>query len=74
MDVDGGFWKWVTALLAAVMLGGLPGYIHLYVDSPKRGEVDFIRERQETVLQRLVVLELQIARLQEELKELQGRS
>jgi hypothetical protein len=63
-DTDGGgaangVWKWIAALLAAVMLAGAPGFVHA-IQSPTQAEVDLIRERQQQVLQRLAVIEVQI--------------
>lgn len=72
-------WKWVAALLATAMLAGLPGYIGLYLDSPSRAEVGLIRERQESVLQRLAVIDVRLinhestdAELQEIVDELRA--
>jgi di/tricarboxylate transporter len=54
-----GVWKWVAAICVAIMLAGVPGIIHA-VRSPTTAEVDVIRERQQSVLQRLAVLEVRI--------------
>ena len=64
-------WKWVAAILATAMLAGVPGYIHLYLDSPEREEVTFIRERQESVLQRLAVLDVRLANHEAEDEKMQ---
>lgn len=72
-----GVWKWVAALLATILLAGLPGYVRLYVTSPTKGEVSLIRDRQDSVLQRLAAIEQRLnngdtenMRLREEIKEL----
>ena len=70
---DGDVWKWIAAVLASLLIGGLPGYVHFYTNSPSKEEVGLIRDRQDTVLQRLAVVELELIRLREELQELKER-
>lgn len=55
-----GFWKWVAVTLVAVLLSGLPGYVRLYVGTPSRKEVDLIRDRQDSVLQRLSAIDVRL--------------
>lgn len=62
-----GVWKWVAAVLVAVMLAGAPAIIQA-IKAPSRDEVNLIRERQNTVLQRLAVIETEIQQ-QRELQE-----
>jgi len=62
--MSNGIWKWLAALLAATMLGGLPGYINLYLNSPTRSEVAVIRDRQDVVLQRLAAIDIRLASLE----------
>lgn len=57
---NGGFWKWVAVTLMAVLLAGLPGYVRLYVTSPSRHEVEIIRDRQDSVLQRLSAIDVRL--------------
>jgi hypothetical protein len=54
-----GVWKWLAALLAAILLAGLPGIIQLY-RAPTKAEVEFIRERQNQVLVRLAQIDERI--------------
>lgn len=59
MNGNGGVWKWIAAILVAIMLAGAPSIVQA-IKSPSQEEVDLIRERQNTVLQRLAVLESQL--------------
>jgi hypothetical protein len=71
---DGDVWKWLAAILASLLIGGLPGYVHFYLNAPSREEVGIIRDRQDNVLQRLGVLEERVTQLQRELDGLkEGR-
>lgn len=70
-----GLWKWLCAILVAIMLAGAPGIVQA-VRAPTAEEVNIIRERQYQVLQRLAVVEeklqanqLLLAELQKELRE-----
>lgn len=65
-----GVWKWVAALLAAIMLAGAPGIIQTY-RTPTRAEVEFIRERQNQVLVRLAQIDERITNTQLLLVEIQ---
>lgn len=67
-----GVWKWIAALLAAIMLAGLPGIIQSY-RTPTKAEVDFIRERQNQVLVRLAQLDERVLNNSLMLSELQRR-
>jgi hypothetical protein len=59
MAVNGeGVWKWVAAILVAIMLAGAPSIVQA-IKAPSQDEVDLIHERQNLVLQRLAVLESQ---------------
>ena len=64
-----GVWKWVAAILAAIMLAGLPGYIQL-LRGPSATDVTVIRDRQQDVLQRLAVLEAEVVELHEDQAEI----
>jgi hypothetical protein len=55
-----GLWKWIAAILAAIMLAGLPGYIQL-LRAPSTADFVLVRERQNDVLQRLAVIEARVA-------------
>lgn len=68
-----GVWKWVSALLAAIMLAGAPGYVQA-IRAPSQSEVDVIRERQIDVLVRLSQIDEQIANLQELIREVLQKS
>jgi len=63
-----GVWKWVAAVLVAVMLAGAPSIVQA-IKAPSKEEVNIIRERQQQVLLRLGVMEererAQLALLQE---------
>lgn len=65
-----GVWKWIAAIFAALLVGGAPGYIRFYLDTPTEVEVGVIRERQDNVLQRLAVLESLHAELKAEIERL----
>ena len=54
-----GVWKWVAALLLAVMLAGAPGIVQA-IRAPSKDQVELIQERQQVVLQRLAAQETQI--------------
>ena len=58
-----GVWKWVAAVLVAVMLAGAPSIVQA-IKAPSQEEVDIIRERQNVVLQRLAALDVLIAQNQ----------
>lgn len=62
-----GVWKWVSALLAAIMLAGSPGYVQA-LRTPSESEVSIIRERQTEILIRMSQIDEQIANLQELLR------
>lgn len=64
-------WRWVAAIIAAAMIAGAPGYIGL-LNAPSKEDLDshidnlsvqieIIRDRQQTVLQRLAVVESELA-------------
>ena len=63
-----GIWKWVAAILVAIILAGAPGMVQA-IKAPSKEEVNIIRERQQQVLLRLGVMEererSQLALLQE---------
>lgn len=50
-----GVWKWIAALLLAVMLAGLPGIVQSF-RTPSSHDFNIVRERQNVVLRRLDVL------------------
>lgn len=66
-----GVWKWVAAIVVAIMLAGAPGVVQA-LKAPSQEEVDFIRERQVQVLIRLAAIDQQIAANQALLLELQS--
>ena len=68
-DANGGVWKWLAAILAAVILAGLPGLIYA-TRAPTAAEVDLIRERQQLVLQRLAVIEQRLDNIDKSLQSL----
>jgi hypothetical protein len=55
-----GLWKWIAAILAAILLAGLPGYIQL-LRAPSTADFVLVRERQNDVLQRLAVIEQRLS-------------
>lgn len=74
-------WKWVAASLASLMIAGalilVPAYIAL-LRTPSRSEVEYIRTRQDAVLQRLAAIDERLATstndrvsIHEELDEIQ---
>lgn len=72
-----GIWKWVAVVAVSSLLAGAPGYLNLMFASPTKNEVEFIRERQNTVLQRLATIEERLnnsqafyGELREEVREL----
>jgi hypothetical protein len=69
LNGDGGLWKWVAAILVAIIMAGSPA-VWLAATAPSREEVDLIRERQNTVLQRLAVIESRVDINQERLREI----
>jgi hypothetical protein len=66
-----GVWKWISGILIAIMLAGLPGVVQTF-RAPSRAQIEAIQERQNMVLQRLAVLEVQMAINQALIKELQA--
>ena len=70
MNGNGGVWKWVAAILVAVMLAGAPS-IFQAINAPSQEEVELIRERQNTVLQRLAAMDILIAQNRELLLNIQ---
>ena len=65
-----GVWKWIAGILIAIMLAGLPGVIQTF-RAPSRAQIELIVERQNMVLQRLAVLEVQMSINQALIKDLQ---
>jgi hypothetical protein len=65
-------WKWVAAILVAIMLAGLPGIIQAY-RAPTKAEVDYIRQRQDTVLVRLAAIDEKLLNNRELIEEIQRR-
>jgi hypothetical protein len=65
-----GVWKWIAAVLVAVMLAGAPSIIQA-VKAPSQEEVDAIRERQVQVLIRLAGIDEQLQTNEGRLIELQ---
>lgn len=54
------FWKWIAAVLMAILLTGAPPYVGLawaLLRAPSKDDVSLIRERQQIVLQRLAVID-----------------
>ena len=76
MQTDGGgLWKWVAAMLSAILLAGAPGMVYA-LKTPSSEEVKIIRERQDDVRIRLAIVEAQlkenavlIQQLREEIRE-----
>ena len=54
-----GVWKWIAAILIAIMLAGAPSIVQA-IKAPSQEEVDIIRERQNIVLQRLAGIDIYI--------------
>jgi hypothetical protein len=65
-----GIWKWIAAILIAIMLAGAPSIIQA-IKAPTQEEVDIIRERQNLVLQRLAVIDIYILQNRDLLIEIQ---
>lgn len=63
-----GVWKWVAAVMLAVMLAGAPSIIQA-IKAPSKEEVEIIRERQTQVLIRLASIDEKLVQLQLELQE-----
>lgn len=63
---DSDVWKWVAGILAtlltALLLSAIPALLFV-LHTPSRNEVDLIRDRQQTVLQRLAADDVLIASL-----------
>lgn len=68
-DNNGSFWKWISALLATILLAGSPGIVYA-LRSPSPDQVNVIQERQQNVLQRLAVAENEIVALQNQVIDL----
>jgi len=66
-----GVWKWVAAVLVAVILAGAPGMVQA-IKAPSQEEVNIIRERQNIVLQRLAAIDIVDAQNRELLEENQA--
>lgn len=64
-----GVWKWIAAILVAIMLAGLPGIVHAY-RSPTKEELEFVRERQDAVLIRLAQIDEKLTNNRELILEL----
>jgi uncharacterized protein YpmS len=54
-----GVWKWITAILVAILIAGAPGMVQA-IKAPSQEEVDLIRERQVQVLIRLAAIDEQL--------------
>lgn len=65
-----GVWRWIAISLAAFMMGGVPGYLYQYINTPTKEELKYIQEQQSEILQRMVRLETQIISLQVEVASL----
>jgi uncharacterized protein YpmS len=65
-----GIWKWIAAILIAIMLAGAPSIIQA-IKAPTQEEVDIIRERQNLVLQRLAAIDIYILQNRDLLIEIQ---
>ena len=63
-----GVWKWIAAILVAVLLAGAPAIV-MAVRAPTNEEVDLIHERQLQMLVKLSQLEEQLSNLERELEE-----
>ena len=63
-----GVWKWIAAILIAIMLAGAPSIVQA-IKAPSQAEVDIIRERQNVVLQRLAGIDIYIVQNRELLHE-----
>ena len=63
-----GVWKWIAAILIAIMLAGAPSIVQA-IKAPSQAEVDIIRERQNVVLQRLAGIDIIDAQNRELLHE-----
>lgn len=76
-------WRWVAAIVVAAMIAGAPGYIGL-LNAPSKEDLDshidnlsvqieVIRDRQQTVLQRLAVVETELANGEADREDLLAR-
>ena len=64
-----GVWKWIAAILAAILLSGMPGLVYA-IRTPSSAEVEVIRDRQQIVLQRLAAIEVRLNSLETQLSAL----
>lgn len=65
-----GIWKWIAAILIAILLAGAPGIVQA-IKAPSQEEVEIIRERQVQILIRLAAIDQQIATAEELILDLQ---
>jgi hypothetical protein len=65
-----GIWKWIAAILIAIMLAGAPSIVQA-IKAPSQAEVDIIRERQNLILQRLTAIDIYIVQNRDLLMEIQ---
>lgn len=64
-----GIWKWIAAILIAIILAGAPGMIQA-IKAPTREEVEEIRDQQSVILQRLATIDSLLAQNQALLVEI----
>lgn len=73
MNSGNGVWKWIAAILVAILLSGLPGYINLLIyqqNTPSKADLGIIADRQQNVLQRLAVVESKLDEAHAKLEEI----
>ena len=71
--LSGDFWKWVSAVLIAIMLAGLPAIVQA-VRAPTNDDVAEIREGQVQILIRITALEARLMDIERRLDELEQRT
>ena len=69
---SGDFWKWVSAVLIAIMLAGLPAVVQA-VRAPTKEDVAEIQEGQVEILVRITALESKLMDVERRLNELEQR-
>lgn len=65
-----GIWKWIAAILVAIILAGSPGIVQA-IKAPSKEDVNLIRDRQQEILVRLGVIDERIKESEEQLRLLQ---
>ncbi len=62
-------WRWIAALLAAIMLAGSPGIVFA-LRAPTPEQVEIIRDRQQLILQHLATIDAQLTGLNRDIEDL----